>query len=102
MSSPGAVHKIGPKQDDPRAACDSGDGKRSIIVQGGRQSIGPKQDDPRTLAIGPKQDDPRSPALAIGPKQDDPRSSANATVGTYNPDTDPQAVGSRCVKKKKD
>jgi hypothetical protein len=91
---PNAVQSIGPKQDDPRAMCET-DG---IAGQGGAEAIGPKQDDPRkgivvqggrSLAIGPKQDDPRSPALgaynpetdphasggpeAIGPKQDDPR-----------------------------
>jgi hypothetical protein len=82
---PGIVQAIGPKQDDPRAICDTS----GLAMNGGVEAIGPKQDDPRTLAIGPKQDDPRAPALgaynpetdphasggaeAIGPKQDDPR-----------------------------
>jgi len=96
--SPGGREAIGPKQDDPRALCATGEGQSGIIVQGGREAIGPKQDDPRKLAIGPKQDDPlRASVLArpgddndpkasggggiivqggikaIGPKQDDPR-----------------------------
>lgn len=111
----GGIEAIGPKQDDPR---------QGIIVQGGRQlAIGPKQDDPLTTggvafdpetdphasggaeAIGPKQDDPRQGIivqggrqLAIGPKQDDPRSPGVAEVGTYDPDTDPQALKAKLGK----
>ena len=91
---PNVVQSIGPKQDDPRAICETD----IAAHQSGTEAIGPKQDDPRqgiivqggrSLAIGPKQDDPRAKALgaynpetdphaswgpeAIGPKQDDPR-----------------------------
>ncbi|HET9398402.1 MAG TPA: hypothetical protein VFO45_06240 [Sphingomicrobium sp.] len=121
MISPGGMEAIGPKQDDP-LACPSGaesigpkqdDPRQGIVVQGGRKlAIGPKQDDPLKRgvlarpgddedphaaggaeAIGPKQDDPlMGRKLAIGPKQDDPRSPGTAAVGTYDPETDPQAL----------
>ena len=84
--SPTGIEAIGPKQDDPRAMCEPGQGAtphpggvKPIIVQGGIE------------AIGPKQDDPRSPVLAIGPKQDDPsRPGAMARPGD---DNDPKAAG---------
>ena len=62
------VQAIGPKQDDPLAICE--------LDHGG--IIGPD----RKLSIGPKQDDPRKGILVQGGKQ-----------ASYNPETDPHAVG---------
>ncbi|MCY7339250.1 MAG: hypothetical protein LH465_04770 [Sphingomonas bacterium] len=77
---PNVVQAIGPKQDDPLTC-------GSEVGGGGVEAIGPKQDDPRQGIIvqGGRQ-------LAIGPKQDDPRSPGVSVVGTYDPDTDPQAL----------
>lgn len=77
--SPGGIEAIGPKQDDPRTACDPATGERGIVVQGGIEAIGPKQDDPRKLAIGPKQDDPLTPGVLARPgDDDDPKASGGA------------------------
>ena len=81
--SPGGIQAIGPKQDDPRAACDPGTDKSGIVVQGGIEAIGPKQDDPRKLAIGPKQDDPLTPGVLARPGDDnDPKASGGGTGGS--------------------
>jgi hypothetical protein len=117
MLAPVRVEAIGPKQDDPRAACGPAAGRSGIIVQGGREAIGPKQDDPRKLAIGPKQDDPLHTSVlarpgddndpkasggsgiiiqggieAIGPKQDDPRAPGRSLAIGPKQD-DPRAPG---------
>lgn len=86
--SPGGMEAIGPKQDDPRALCESGNGPgatpggvKPIVVQGGMEAIGPKQDDPRTpvLAIGPKQDDPSQPGALARPGDDnDPKAAGGS------------------------
>lgn len=90
--SPGGVEAIGPKQDDPRAACGPG-GMSGIVVQGGREAIGSKQDDsltadvaagmrrPGVLAIGPKQDDPSRPGALSRPGDDnDPKASGGSSI----------------------
>ena len=115
LTVPNRILEIGPKQDDPRAACGPA-GDSEVDVVGGIApdpendphasrdglAIGPKQDDPRTgpggLAIGPKQDDPRTGpgSLAIGPKQDDPR--APGVLNRPGDDDDPQArAQQRCA-----
>ena len=88
------IEAIGPKQDDPRAACGTEGivvqgGLKPIVVHGGMEAIGPKQDDPRKLSIGPKQDDPRK--LSIGPKQDDPLKVG--VLARPGDDNDPKASG---------
>ena len=90
--SPGGVEAIGPKQDDPRAMCQPEGTATTGMLSPGRVRLSTSSGVKPGSENDPKAAGGSGGMLAIGPKQDDPRAPGVAAVGSYNPETDPQAL----------